>query len=221
MIYDKYMYLYPPRPVQTTKHTELNKYDDGQYIGQPKYNGDCSLAFINESQQILMNRHKEKLKGDYSDIDFRGMYDEICGKGWLVLCGEFLYKSKLGEDGKLFNKKWIIWDILVYRSNYMLGSTTEERLLMLERLLPSKRMSVSADGFLNYNHVCTTFFKGIYKSPSYEGNFSDLYDDLVKTDVYEGLVLKRKNAKLTLGLNEINNNSWQIKCRKPTKNYSF
>jgi hypothetical protein len=48
-----------------------------------------------------------------------------------------------------------------------------------------------------------------------------LYAQIVDTDLYEGLVLKRKTAKLTFGLVEKNTNTWQIKCRKPTKNYDF
>jgi hypothetical protein len=37
----------------------------------------------------------------------------------------------------------------------------------------------------------------------------------------EGLVLKRKNAKLEVGTSENNNSKSQIKARKPTKNYKF
>ena len=64
-------------------------------------------------------------------------------------------------------------------------------------------------------------YKNVYKAPTYINNFQSLYNDIVDTDLYEGLVLKRKNARLSLGLNEKNNNDWQIKCRKPTKNYAF
>jgi len=48
-----------------------------------------------------------------------------------------------------------------------------------------------------------------------------LYEDLYETDLYEGLVLKKKNAKLTYGFQEKNNADWQIKCRKETKLYNF
>ena len=37
----------------------------------------------------------------------------------------------------------------------------------------------------------------------------------------EGLVLKRKNARLEIGNTELNNIKSQVKCRKPTKNYKF
>ncbi len=51
--------------------------------------------------------------------------------------------------------------------------------------------------------------------------FRRLYDDLIKTDIYEGIVLKKASARLTYGFNEKNNSEWQLKCRKPNKNYNF
>ena len=108
--YEKYMYLFPPRPIQTTHHAEIKKYDNKLFIAQPKYNGTCCNVFINESEIIVMNRHKGTITSNYNDIDFRGMYR---GKGWMVICGEFLNKNKKGENGKPFNLKFVIWDILV------------------------------------------------------------------------------------------------------------
>jgi len=37
----------------------------------------------------------------------------------------------------------------------------------------------------------------------------------------EGLVMKRKNAKLELGTSENNNIKSQLKSRKPTLNYKY
>ena len=51
--------------------------------------------------------------------------------------------------------------------------------------------------------------------------FNNLYNDIVKVDLYEGLVLKKIETKLTYGFQEINNHDWQIKCRKETKVYKF
>jgi hypothetical protein len=80
---------------------------------------------------------------------------------------------------------------------------------------------VVTDKFESFKHLCFTKQKNVYKSPFYVANFEKIYQSIVKTDLYEGLVLKRKNAKLSFGLKERNNNEWQIKCRKPTKNYNF
>jgi hypothetical protein len=48
-----------------------------------------------------------------------------------------------------------------------------------------------------------------------------LYNDLVEIDMIEGLVLKRKSARLEAGTSELNNVKSQIKCRKATKNYRY
>lgn len=218
MRYIKYSYIYPPRPIQTTKHTELEKYDNGEFIAQPKYNGTCCNVFISEDELIVMNRHKGEITSNYSNVDLRGLYS---GKGWMVLSGEFLNKNQKGEDGNPFNLKFVIWDILVYDGKYLLGKNTVERLYMLEELFPCSSMVVGKDKFESYKHLCCTKYKNVYKAPTYIGGFKKLYNDIVDTDLYEGLVLKRKNARLLLGLVEKNNNDWQIKCRKPTKNYAF
>jgi len=215
--YEKYMYLFPPRPIQTTHHAEIKKYDNKLFIAQPKYNGTCCNVFINESKIIVMNRHKGTITSNYNDIDFRGMYR---GKGWMVICGEFLNKNKKGENGKPFNLKFVIWDILVYNGDYLLGSTFLERMQLLEQLYPCVQMRVG-DALEIYKHICTTEHKNIYKAPCYDEKFDVLYNSIVDTDLYEGLVIKRKDSKLSFGLTEKNNNDWQIKCRKPTKNYDF
>jgi hypothetical protein len=77
------------------------------------------------------------------------------------------------------------------------------------------------ENFESMKYTCITNCKNVYRATSYYANFENLYSKLVTTDMYEGIVLKRADAKLTLGMTEKNNNSWQIKCRKPTKNYAF
>jgi len=221
MIYTKYLYLYPPRPEQTTDFTNLVKYDNGTFCAFPKYNGTCSLVFLNgKDKPIFMNRHNEPItSGNYSNIDLAGLHS---GNGWMVLCGEFLNKNKKGEDGNPFNLKFVIWDILVYEGNYMLGSNIMERFGLLYKLFPAHFMEVDGNGkLITYKHVMKTAHNNVYITPLYESGFEVLYNDIVDTDLYEGLVLKRKDGLLTIGLNEVNNNRWQIKCRKKTKNYQF
>lgn len=215
--YDKYSYLFPPRPVNTTHFTQLGIYDNGQFIAQPKYNGTCCNVFISKTELVVMNRHKRNITSNYSEIDLKGLHK---GDGWLVLCGEFLNKNKKGEDGKPFNLKFVIWDILVYDSKYLLGSTFSERMALLEQLYPCVKMVVGKE-LNSLSHLCFTNYKNCYKAPCYEYGFDVLYNSIVDTDLYEGLVLKRKDAKLSYGLTERNNSDWQIKCRKPTKNYDF
>ena len=52
-------------------------------------------------------------------------------------------------------------------------------------------------------------------------DFISKLDDLTKIDMVEGLVLKRKSAKLEIGNTENNNTKSQLKARKATKNYKY
>jgi hypothetical protein len=92
---------------------------------------------------------------------------------------------------------------------------------LLEQLYPCTKMIVDKDKFIAYKHLCFTPHANVFRAPCYDKNFEALYSSIVDTDLYEGLVLKRRDAKLSFGLTEKNNNDWQIKCRKPTKNYDF
>ena len=215
--FQSYTYLYPPRPEHTTHPNQLGKYDNDKFIAQPKYNGTCCNVFISEDEVVVMNRHKGKISSDYSKIDFKGLHR---GTGWIVLSGEFLNKNKKGENGKPFNLKFVIWDILVYQGDYLIGSTFEDRVKLLDELYPCYKMRVG-DDFENYKHLCFTNSDNVYRAPNYYANFELLFHDLAKTDLYEGVVLKRRDGKLTYGLTEKNNHGWQIKSRKPTKNYDF
>jgi ATP-dependent DNA ligase len=215
--FNKYTYLFPPRPEHTTHPNQLGKYDNDKYIAQPKYNGSCCNVFISEHEVVVMNRHKGKISSDYSKIDFKSL---LRGKGWMVLSGEFLNKNKNGESGKPFNLKFVIWDILVYNSEYLIGSTFESRVKLLDQLYPCVKMRVG-DDFENFKHICFTNSENVYRAPNYYTNFELLFHDLAKTDLYEGVVLKRRDGKLAYVLTEKNNHNWQIKARKPTKNYDF
>lgn len=216
--YPEYKFLYPPRPEHKISEDQVSKYDNNEFIAQPKYNGSCSMIFMNDKGFLkIMNRHTELSLVKEKEMDFLGAYR---GEGFIALAGELLNKNKKGEDGNPFNQKFIIWDILVYNGIYLVGWTTEKRLVLLETLYPCNRIQVGKDHTIEmYNHICCTGIKGIYKAPTYLSGFSELYKDLVKTDLYEGLLLKRKHAELSYGYNEKNNTYWQIKVRRSTKNY--
>lgn len=46
-------------------------------------------------------------------------------------------------------------------------------------------------------------------------------NDLITTQLYEGIVIKRLDAKLQFGFVEKNNFQSTLKCRKATLNYKF
>lgn len=216
--YNEFKYIYPPRPESAIDPKLLHEVGDG-WIAQPKFNGSCSILFINGRKEYkIYNRTAEELTLQ-KPINYTDLND--CDNKYMVLCGEYLNKNKRGEDGKPFNHKFIIWDILVWKGEYLIGSAFEDRLIILYKLFGNSRGHVTAGGIIMFNHLHTTNVENVFMAPAYSNGFKQLYDELVHTDLYEGLVLKKAAGKLELGFREKNNSGWQIKVRKGTKNYSF
>lgn len=217
--YNKFKYLFPPRAETAMQPEELVKLNTDGWIAQPKYNGSCAVLFIDgRNAYHLYDRHKDKLTLQ-KPLDYTALNDSE--NEWMVLCGEYLNKNKKGEDGKGFNHKFIMWDILVHRGKYLIGRTVEQRLHLLHELFGSSRGVITDKSLSIFDHLIATKVTDVYLAPSYTNNFMRLFYEIKETDLYEGIVLKRANAPLEIGLKEKNNTTWQVKIRKPTKNYNF
>lgn len=210
-LYNKFRYIFPPRPKNAIPVDELDFWDNNTLLSQPKLNGSNSLIFTNGEKVIVMNRHNQTLTNVRVTTDeIKSIYK---GNGeWMVLNAEYMNKSQNDETGRPFNHKFVIFDILVLEGNYLVGSTFEQRVAILNDLYG--QLDCEKEHLYGIS-------ENIYRVKSYNGGFLDLYNDLIKIDMYEGLVMKRKNAKLELGTNEMNNVKSQLKCRKPTKNYAY
>lgn len=209
--YLTYRYIYPPRPKNAIPDSELNFWDNNTLIAQPKLNGSNCLIFTNGIKTIVMNRHNQRLTNfRLSDAEILDIYRG--NGGWLILNGEYLNKNKSDESGQSFNHKFVIFDILCYDSEYLVGKTFEERINLLDNLYGE----LNSDK--DYLYKIST---NVFRVKSYISEFKNLYDSLTPIDMIEGLVLKRKSARLELGTSENNNIKSQIKCRKSTKNYKY
>ena len=208
--YKKYRYIYPPRPKNATPPTDLEFWDNGSLIAQPKFNGSNCVIFTNGVDSVIMNRHNQRL------TNFRLTKEEIKeiyrGDGWMVVNGEYMNKNKKDETKKAFNHKLVIFDILTFNGEYLVGKTFSERVELLDDIYGKTKCEK------DYVYKITD---NIFRVKSYDDGFLDLFNGLTPIDMIEGLVMKRKNAKLEIGTNELNNVKSQIKCRKVTKNYKF
>jgi len=211
MNYSKYKYFYPPRPKNAIPSEDLDGYDNGMFVGQPKLNGSNVSLFQNGEINHVMNRHKErmtnfKLTSEELNEVYRG-----CGE-WSVLNGEYMNKSKKDHNNAVFNDKFVIFDLLVLDGNYLIGHSFQDRIDLMDEVFGTQESEY------DYLYKITD---NIYRVKSFDSNFKSLYDLWTPTDMIEGLVLKRKNAKLEMGLTESNNTRSQIKCRKRTKLYLY
>jgi len=211
MRYDNYKYIYPPRPSNSIPVEDLDFWDNNSLLCQLKFNGSNCSIYTNGSKVITMNRHNQRLTNfQLSDNEIKEIYS---GNGqWMMINGEYLNKNKSDENGESFNHKLIIFDIIVLNNDHLIGKTFSERVSMLDDLYGKS----SSDKEYLYG-----VSKNVYRVKSFENGFKELYDKYSSIDMIEGLVMKRKNAKLEMGLREENNNRSQIKCRKVTKNYKF
>ena len=211
MKYASFRYIYPPRPKNPIPNTELSFWDNGSLIAQPKLNGSNCLIFTNGEKHIAMNRHNGRLTNfQLKDEEIAALYKGT--GGWTVLNGEYMNKSKQDETRTAFNHKFVIFDILVDDGDYLVGKTFEERIALLDSMFGQE------DSEKDYLYGIS---ENVYRVKSYMNGFNMLYDRLTPIDMIEGLVMKRKNARLEMGNTELNNVKSQIKCRKETKNYKY
>jgi hypothetical protein len=209
MVYKNFKYIYPPRPKNAVSPEDLDFWDNNSLIGQPKLNGSNCLIFTNGDSHFIMNRHKQRLSGFKLSDQINDIYK---GDDWMILNGEYMNKSKSDENNEVFNHKFVIFDILAYNGEYLVGSTFSERIDLLDDLYGFD------DSERDYLYKISDNF---YRVKSYNNGFKKIFDDLTPIDMIEGLVMKRKNAKLEIGATELNNVKSQLKCRKPTKNYKY
>jgi hypothetical protein len=207
MKYLNYQYIYPPRPKNAVSPGDLDMFDNNSMIAQCKLNGSNATIYTNGQKIIVMNRHGQRLTNvKVPDSEILSLYK---GKGWMVLNGEYMNKSKSDENDNVFNHKFCIFDILVYDGNYLIGKTFQERIDLLNSF------------YGNSENYLSSISQNVFRIKSYYSDFENLYNSLVGIDMVEGLVLKRKSAKLEVGSTENNNTKSQIKVRKATKNYKY
>lgn len=205
--YQSFQYIFPPRPKNPIPDTDLKIWDNGMMIAQPKINGSNCTIYTNGKDIYVYNRHGQRLTGfDISKEEVLKLYS---GSGWMVLNGEYTNKSKKDINGDVFSNKFCLFDILVKDSNYLIGTTFQQRVDMIDQLYGIP------------NDYIGQISENIYRIKSFNRDFKQIFDDLTKIDMVEGLVLKRKSSKLEIGTSENNNSKSQIKARKPTKNYKF
>lgn len=206
-LYQKFEYLYPPRPEVKGPSTSLTNLEKQGYLAQPKLNGSCMTLFTDGSQVETYDRHKSHLQTCIPNEELRSLSKE----GWTVLVGEYLNKNQEDENKKKFNHKFVIFDILVHQNNYLVGETFKRRQEILDDLF----------NITDYNNILSQVSDNVFRAKNFYNDLEKVWSDITQIQLYEGLVLKKENSRLEIGLHPTNNTKSQIKIRKETKNYQY
>lgn len=208
-IYSSYRYIFPPRPEIKTTKSGIKTYERMGWFGQPKLNGSCSLIFTDGINIKLMNRHEQAFARELVPKEDLARLHK--GGGFQILCGEFMNKSKKDANGRTFNGCIVLFDILVHKGQYLLGTSLKERQELMDNLFPVNSYDAYIDNVSN----------NIFRVKNFTTNLEEVWNEIIKIDMYEGVVLKNPLAILDTGYRPSNNTGWQIKVRKPTRNYSY
>ena len=212
MRFEEWTYLWPPRPEKAVPTSLLGYYENEGWTAQIKLNGTCNIMGVAPDRKTIkaMSRHKDEHKLWQPSAKTATAFASLPGDGWYVFVCELMHSKVPGlRDINYIN------DILVADGEYLVGSTFTERQALLAKLFkvgPKTKKTIShyiidANTWLAVNHE--------------PDDFAGLYEKLGSAPEYEGLVLKRPNAKLAPCSRQTANYNWQVKCRRGHKNYSF
>lgn len=209
MRYDSYQYLWPPRPANPVPPGLLNHYERQGWWFQIKKNGTCTVIFARRDEVIFKTRHgpddkhKQWTPQQQHINFFRGAPE------WQVFVAELLHNKVPDIRNQLY-----IFDLLVADGKQLVGRTFEQRQEMLFQRYGEGQDCVGLGARLLAPgiQIAMPFSKRL-------GKRRPDFDQLHLED--EGFVAKNPNAPLGLMLVQANNQDWQVKSRKPTKNYSY
>lgn len=210
MVYEKYRYLFPPRPEQAISPLSLSLFESRGYVAQLKKNGTSNVMAISPKREIIaMMRDKTAHKAWSPDERTRQTFLNLPGRGWYYFAMELLNNKVPGIRHINY-----IFDILVADGTYLVGKTFLERQAILADLFPDAVDTLGGGHKVIDDHT----WLATVSTGGFGRMFASLEQKMRPED--EGLVLKKPEAKLVFCSTATANAGWQVKCRLPTKNYS-
>ena len=196
--------FYPPKPTLISIDQPLfEKLDrDPNVIAELKYNG-TRLVFqcfplTSFSPIEFWNREGSQLKYAPS----KGLLSNLRSlnwKGYCVLDGELLHTKVKSTKHHI-----VFFDVIVWNGEEVTQKRFSERRKILEAAFQVDKL-----------------FDNLYPAPQWKTGFRLLYNEMIKIDYIEGLVMKRLDAKMVLGKSSSPVVATMWKVRKPTRNYRF
>lgn len=184
---------YPPRPERAIAPDLIPFYEGRGWVGQIKKNGTCSVVRVgSDGSTAYWNRHGEPHRAWPGHAEVSGFFSSFPDS--------FFVFELLHSKGPSVKDTAYVFDVTRFQGRSLIGTTLTDRLEILERLRPTTPKVVMVQTY-------TTGLRAIY--------------DALSDPLDEGLVLKDPTSTLSGGWRPDLNGSWQIKCRRQSKNYSF
>lgn len=212
MRYEKFLYLWPPRPKTTIKpassHFDAMK-NRKSWRAQLKLNGQRNVIYISPQGEIqFWNRHAgEHRNWNCPPWLAEQVLQSINHDGqWMVLDGELLHAKNREVKNTFY---W--WDVLVHNGEYLINTTYQDRYDRLRSVVKTTETD-------RYIAKATD---NIWVAELIEPEYYDEAWEQTNISWIEGFVFKNMSGKLKPCIGEKNNHDWQVRCRKPHGAYRF
>lgn len=208
------MFFYPPRPKGKLAPNLLKLYDNGMWFAQRKYNGTRNCIEITPQGEVkLWNRQGESHR-QYQMPN--SMEQQILSLNFergtpYYLDSELMHAKTTEMKGKI-----VLFDIL-QAGDYLFGVTQAMRKKILFDICrqPSQLVNWKGVGF------ALKITDDLWLAETFYENFVDRFKESFGIDELEGLVLRQRNAPLDVVGSKPEDVVWQLRVRKPHKNYVF
>ena len=185
-------FWYPPRPEKAILPSLIKLYEGKGFIGQIKRNGTCSCAAVDRDGKVtFFTRHGDPHKAWTPTDEAKDWFGRYPDSYFVF---ELLHSKGAGVRDTIY-----LFDVLKMEGTDQVGFPLRERLCLLNTLPVSGKISVAR----SYHKDLTGLYRGL----------SDPLD--------EGIVLKDPEAVLAECHRDGLNANWQVKVRRPTKNFGF
>lgn len=197
-------YIWPPRPQAGLvmpggdyfKNLEANP----DWIAQAKLKGLNAQLVLIDTEIELFNRHNARIEHPLTPEQVT-FFLTLKQHAPLVLNFELIHRQT-----KQWKNIFYLFDILVHRGEWLVGTTVEERQRLLDKMFPATQPTPYP--------FAASLAPGVWRALSFKSQWEQTITKYGDLNLFEGLVLKRKSGKLEPGLREKNNAGWSVRCRK-------
>jgi len=206
-------FIFPPRPVGKTHPRRLPRYQKAPWIAQRKFNGTRNLIHIVDGDVICWMRKGEPHKQwEMSDDVKRQILDLNLTEDEYWLDSELLHHKTTDQH---YKNRIVLFDVL-HAGKYLFRSLTLlERYELLANLCGNPTERESKHG------LALVASENLWLAENIQPvDFVDEFKRHLDKDQIEGLVLKDSTSTIDNFGNKYYEVAWQVRCRKPTKNYT-